>query len=147
MKKLLIATLVATVLTCLGACGGWLESSDNGKLDGYWKLTRIDTLATGHLLDLSKQSKFLAVQGKILMLTDRGDGSQFVFQFSRTDSVLSVYDARLNNREVGDTLLTDAEALRPFGFNNLKERFIIEKLSGSRLVLSDGLLRLSFTKF
>lgn len=147
MKKLFLVSFLAIALTCLGACGEWLEASDNDKLDGYWKLTQIDTLATGHALDLSKQSRFLAVQGKILMLTDRGDGSQYIFQFSRTDSTLAVYDARLDNRDVGDTLLTDASVLHPFGFSKLEEKFTIETLNGSKLILASKLFRLRFTKF
>jgi hypothetical protein len=139
-------SLITTVLI-LASCGDLLEHSENGKLDGYWKLTTIDTLATDGQKSVSEQSLFMAVQGKIMMLNDRNNGDEYVFQFNHADGHLKIFDARQSNRGKGDPLLTDPEGLRPFGFNNLEEDFTVEKLSSGKLIVNDGTLRLHFVKF
>lgn len=146
-KRFKILFSLITILFALASCGDLLEHSQNGELDGYWKLTTIDTLATGGQKSVSEQSLFMAVQGKIMMLNDRDNGDEYVFQFNHADGHLKIFDARQSNREKGDPLLTDPEGLRPFGFNNLEEDFTVEKLSNGKLVLNDGTLRLHFVKF
>lgn len=146
-KRFKILFSLITILFALASCGDLLEHSQNGELDGYWKLTTIDTLATGGQKSVSEQSLFMAVQGKIMMLNDRNNGDEYVFQFNHADGHLKIFDARQSNRGKGDPLLTDPEGLRPFGFNNLEEDFTVEKLTGGKLVLNDGTLRLHFVKF
>lgn len=146
-KRFKILFSLITILFALASCGDLLEHSQNGELDGYWKLTTIDTLATGGQKSVSEQSLFMAVQGKIMMLNDRNNGDEYVFQFNHADGHLKIFDARQSNRGKGDPLLTDPEGLRPFGFNNLEEDFTVEKLTGGKLVLNDGTLRLHFIKF
>lgn len=146
-KRFKILFSLITILFALASCGDLLEHSQNGELDGYWKLTTIDTLATGGQKSVSEQSLFMAVQGKIMMLNDRNNGDEYVFQFNHADDHLKIFDARQSNRGKGDPLLTDPEGLRPFGFNNLEEDFTVEKLSSGKLVLNDGTLRLHFIKF
>lgn len=146
-KRFKILFSLITILFALASCGDLLEHSQNGELDGYWKLTTIDTLATGGQKSVSEQSLFMAVQGKIMMLNDRNNGDEYVFQFNHADGHLKIFDARQSNRGKGDPLLTDPEGLRPFGFNNLEEDFTVEKLSSGKLVLNDGTLRLHFIKF
>lgn len=136
-----------TILFTLASCGDLLEHSQNGELDGYWKLTTIDTLATGGQKSVSEQSLFMAVQGKILMLNDRNNGDEYVFQFNHADGHLKIFDARQSNRGKGDPLLTDPEGLRPFGFNNLEEDFTVDEFTSGKLVINDGTLRLHFIKF
>ncbi|MST83800.1 lipocalin-like domain-containing protein [Hallella mizrahii] len=142
----ILFSLIATALL-LVSCGDLLEHSQNGKLDGYWKLTTIDTLTTGGQKDVSEQSLFMAVQGKIMMLNNRDNGAEFIFQFNNSNGHLKIFDARQSNRTTSDPLLTDPEAIRPFGFNNLEEDFTVEKLTSGKLVLNDGTLRLHFIKF
>lgn len=146
-KRFKILFSLITILFALASCGDLLEHSQNGELDGYWKLTTIDTLATGGQKSVSEQSLFMAVQGKIMMLNDRNNGDEYVFQFNHADGHLKIFDARQSNRGKGDPLLTDPEGLRSFGFNNLEEDFTVEKLTGGKLVLNDGTLRLHFVKF
>ena len=146
-KHFTILLSLITILFVLVSCGDLLEHSQNGKLDGNWKLTIIDTLATGGQKNVSEQSLFMAVQGKIMMLNNRDNGAEFVFQFNHSDGHLKIFDARLSNRGKGDPLLTDPNALCPFGFNSLEEDFTVEKLTGGKLVINDGTLRLHFIKF
>jgi hypothetical protein len=139
--------LLITVLFAFASCGDLLEHSENGKLDGYWKLTTIDTLATGGQKSLQSQSLFMAVQGTIMMLNNIDNGAGFIFQFNHADGHLKIFDARVNDRGNGDPLLTSPDALKPFGFSGLEEDFTVEKLTGGKLVLNDGTLRLHFVKF
>lgn len=136
-----------TILFALASCGDLLEHSQNGKLDGYWKLTNIDTLATGGQKNVSEQSLFMAVQGKIMMLNNRDNGAEFIFQFNHSNGHLKIFDARQSNRGKGDPLQTDPEGLRPFGFNNLEEDFTVDEFTSGKLVINDGTLRLHFIKF
>ena len=46
--------LWTVVCTALVACD--VETSDNGRLDGYWHLTGVDTLATSGHRDVSARS-------------------------------------------------------------------------------------------
>lgn len=146
-KHFKILFSLITILFALASCGDLLEHSQNDKLDGYWKLTTIDTLATGGQKNVSEQSLFMAVQGKIMMLNNRDNGAEYIFQFNHSDSHLKIYDARKSDRTNGDPLLTDPEDLKPFGFNNLEEDFTVEKLTGGKLVINNGTLRLHLIKF
>ncbi len=142
----ILFSLIATALL-LVSCGDLLEHSQNGKLDGYWKLTTIDTLTSGGQKDVSEQSLFMAVQGKIMMLNNRNNGAEFIFQFNHSDGHLKIFDARQSNRSKGDPLLTDPEAISPFGFNNLEEDFTVDEFTSGKLVINDGSFRLHFIKF
>lgn len=142
----ILFSLIASALL-LVSCGDLLEHSQNGKLDGYWKLTTIDTLTSGGQKDVSEQSLFMAVQGKIMMLNNRDNGAEFIFQFNHSDGHLKIFDARQSNRSKGDPLLTDPEAIRPFGFNNLEEDFTVDEFTSGKLVINDGSFRLHFIKF
>lgn len=146
-KHITILFSLVTILFALASCGDLLEHSQNGKLDGYWKLTTIDTLTSGGQKDVSEQSLFMAVQGKIMMLNNRDNGAEFIFQFNHSDGHLKIFDARQSNRSKGDPLLTDPEAIRPFGFNNLEEDFTVDEFTSGKLVINDGSFRLHFIKF
>lgn len=146
-KHLKIFLPLFAVILFMASCGDLLETSHNGKLDGYWKLTNIDTLATGGQTDLHNQSLFMAVQGTIMMLNNIDNGGGYIFQFNHTNGHLKIFDARVNDRGNGDPLLTSPDGLKPFGFNALEEDFTVEKITGGKLILNDGTLRLHFIKF
>ena len=72
MRKIFLYIAMVPMLSLtLGGCS--IEMSDNGELDGYWHLERVDTLSTGGVCDLSGQLRFWAVQAKMLALMDRGN--------------------------------------------------------------------------
>ena len=58
MKRIIY--LIAAISLVLSSCT--IETSDNGDFDGFWHLERVDTLATGNYLDLSKERVFWGVQ-------------------------------------------------------------------------------------
>ena len=126
-----------------------LETSDNGKLDGYWHLESVDTLGGGSR-DLSRSRMFWAFQKDLLLLTDRDFvHPQCLMRFRQGEGVLKLTEPYLYDRESseGDRPLLVPDLLIPFGVNSVSETFSVERLTGSRMVLCTDRLRLAFTKF
>lgn len=147
MKKIVLVCSLFLAVMGMGACGDWIETSGNGKLDGMWHLMRIDTLETGGGVDMAEDRKYLAVQGSILEVHDADEVGKYMFRFSHADGKLALSDARLNDRTQGDPVVTDVSVLTPYGINRLEETFVVEKLTGKRMVLVSDVLRLTYRKF
>ncbi len=146
MKKSFL--LLAACLVMAVSCGDLFETSGNGDLDGYWQLSQVDTLQNGASADMTGSKVFWAVQGKFLDIIDTHRSNYgYMFRFQHTVDSLLLSDARVNQRELFDSLLTDVSPLRPLGVNDLAEHFLVEQLTGSRMVLRGKVLRLHFRKF
>lgn len=142
-----MSIFVLAMLLVVSACD--LERSKNGKFDGYWHLTSVDTLATGNQLDLSEELIFWAVQLHLLNVVDhRRDSTHlgYLLRFNLKNNRLEVYEPYINNKEEGDIKLTDPTPLKPFGINGLKDKFNVDRLENGYLELSNDSLRLSFRK-
>lgn len=142
---------IATTLVAIAsftACD--IETSHNGKLDGFWHLEQVDTLATGGSADLSADRKFWAIQAKLINVRDINGGS-YLLRFNQTaDSLIlhTPYSAQGQTEETGgNPPLDDPAPLTPFGINGLREGFAKEKLDGSKMILRSKTLRLKFRKF
>ena len=132
----------------LAACD--IETSDNGDLDGYWHLTRVDTLTTGGTLDTSEQLLFWAVQVRLLNVVDQSDDADhmgYLLRFEHKEGTLRVYEPYKNSRKDGDIKVDDASVLSPFGINRLDETFRVEQLDGDGMQLTGDALRLTFVRF
>ena len=128
-------------------CSCTFETSDNGDLDGYWHLTRVDTLATGGVCEMSERLVFWGVQGHLLNAVDRRSGdANFLLRFDNNGTSLRLYEPYVNDRMVGDIAVDDASLLAPVGINGLDENFAIERLDGDRMTLRGDVLRLDFRK-
>ena len=68
LTKLFVTTVVAALLMSLASCE--IETSDNGELDGFWHLERIDSLEKGKTVDCSNQ---LIILGSAIAI-DRSKG-------------------------------------------------------------------------
>lgn len=148
MKKLIpICTLCFVLCTLLYSCK--LETSDNGKLDGFWKLTRVDTLATAGVLDLTESGIFWSVQMNLLSVKDKykDDAREILFRFEHKNGTLKLYEPYEGYQYTGDKAVEDVKKLEPFGINQLTETFNVETLNGEHLYLSTSKLRLYFTRF
>ena len=67
---LVAATTILATLTTFTSCD--LEtSSAAGDFNGLWHLIRIDTLATGGVLDLKNEKRFWAFQNKLMQGDDK----------------------------------------------------------------------------
>ncbi len=152
MKKIYLSLLSAFALaTCLTSCE--IETSDNGDLDGNWHLTRIDTLATGGINDLSESRLFWAIQAKLIHAVDYDyQNEAFYLRFNQTSDSLIVHTPYLDHwhqdlENGGDIPVADPTPLFPYGINSLEEHFAKEKCDGHHLILKSKTLRLYFTSF
>lgn len=143
-------------LLALASCE--IESSDNGSLDGFWHLERIDTLATGRSGDYSARRIFWGAQLRLISVYDADDGTvgSFYLRFRQTaDSlvVTQVYDNHWHEDNQtdgigGDIPVTEPnDSLRHFGINDIPEGFAKERLDGRRMVLRSRTLRLTLRRF
>ena len=141
-KYIAIATLALGTLT---ACE--IESHDNGKIDGFWHLERIDTLATGGTLDVSNEKLFWSVQVRLLEVSNRATGSKYIFSFRQADGSLYLYDPLVSDRREDDPVVEDVKVLAPYGINSLEETFAVEAIDGKKMILRSETLRLNLKKF
>ena len=139
--SLLICVLMLTACT--------LETSHNGALDGYWKLSSIDTLSTGGINDLTDASIFWSVQKNLLTVRDNNDVAEkeYVFSFNHTDSTLVISDGQLYDRTNGNHAIEDPLSLSQYGISSQPATFYIDHLTHRVMTLSTDKIRLSFKKF
>ena len=142
MKKI---TFLFAAFLLLTSCE--IEFSNNGKLDGFWQLIAVDTLATQHTSDLKTSGRTWAFQGRLLEMRDtKGGYSDLYFSFEHRGDSLFLDSPYLSDRDVDDIKITDANIVRPYGVNGLKEGFEIESLSNNKLILRSKTLRLMLRK-
>ncbi len=147
-KSKTAACAIVSATAALFLCSCELETSDNGNLDGFWHLERIDTLSTGGSCDTSSDLLFWSVQMRLLNVSDKNNvHTNLNMRFEHANGTLRVYDACRDDRMDGDPALDDAALLRPYGINSLDETFAVEQLTGSRMQLKGTALRLTFRKF
>jgi len=143
MKNIIIILLSVIVLT---ACE--LERSNNGKLDGNWKLTELDTLASSTTADMQSSGIFWAVQHHLLEIKNINNiEKNAFFRFEQTDATLRIYNPISDNKAISDSVITSPETLRPFGILHLDETLAIEQLSSSKMTLRNEKYRFHFKKF
>ena len=151
--KIVHAMMVAFVAISMFAFSSCeLESSDNGKLDGFWHLESIDSLENGKMVDMSKLHVFWGIEYKLIAATQYDNNTErMFFRFEQTSDSLKITQAFINHGHQdngGDIPLTEiTNDLRYYGINNLPEGFAKEALSGSKMILRSKTLRLKFKKF
>lgn len=142
MKKI---TFLFAAFLLLTSCE--IEFSNNGKLDGFWQLIAVDTLATQHTSDLKTSGRTWAFQGRLLEMRDtKGVCSDVYFNFiHRGDSLLLDAPYR-SERDSDDLKVTDIREISPYGVNGLSEGFAVESLSNDKMILRSKTLRLRLRK-
>ena len=112
-------------------------------------LVQIDTLQTGGVKDTSKDLLFWSFQVNLMELSDQSYQTPiYMARFNHDNGQLKVTQPCLYNRYEGNEMLTEenVNAISQYGINALEETFQVEGLSGSRMTLSNGTLRLNFKK-
>ena len=150
MVHAMMVAFVAISMFAFSSCE--LESSDNGKLDGFWHLESIDSLENGKTVDMSKLHVFWGIEYKLIAATQYDNNTErMFFRFEQTSDSLKITQAFINHGHQdngGDIPLTEiTNDLRYYGINNLPEGFAKEALSGSKMILRSKTLRLKFKKF
>lgn len=146
-NKIRYVLLSMVALFSLSACE--IETHDNDKLDGFWHLERVDTIATGGVCDMSKELVYWSVQSMFVEVSERSkvNNDKYFFSFSHRDGKLSLFDARLSDRSNGDPEVEDPIILHPYGISKLNETFEVVQLTGSKMQLKSESLLLVFRKF
>lgn len=147
ISQYLIFSFSAFLVFSFSSCE--LETSGNGDLDGFWHLVQVDTLQTGGVKDTSKELFFWSFQVNLLELSDRSYHIPiYMARFNHENGQLKVTQPCLYNRDEGNEMVTEENVkdISPYGLNALEETFRVEELSGSRMTLSNGTLRLYFKK-
>lgn len=144
MKKLLTYITLASVASLLFSCD--IDVADNGKLDGFWKLSSIDTLQRG-TVDVMDQRLFWSVQADLLYMQDLDHEDAFIFRFDHAGDTLHVHHPYINDKRRGDVPLSSPDSLRLFGLHALSESYVIEYLSHNHMRLRSPDYRLHFRKF
>lgn len=145
--------LMGIILTAQLFASCTVESSSNGKLDGFWHLEAVDTLATGGTADYSEQRQFWGIEHKLISVRDIDGGSSYYFRFEQKGDSLFLGQAYKNNghqdngENGGDIPVTSPEDLQRFGITQLNEHFYKEVNNGSHLSLRSKTFRLRFVKF
>lgn len=147
MRKVLYTlTLCAALVSCE------LETSGNGKLDGYWQMSQVDTLATGRSADTREALVYWGIQHKLLQIRFSENGGLFLgeglmFRFEKADNKLTLSSPVIHHLYETDEPVDDPEFLNPFGIYSLEEVFDIEELNDKEMVLINDVLRLHFRKY
>ena len=137
----LLSCLVVLLMT---ACD--LDLAADGTFYGHWHLERIDTLEGGSC-DLSRNLVFWSVQNRLIECADRGSAhTPVISRFERASDSLFFERLYYSDRVAGDPIVEDTGHVAVFGLHSLAPRFRVEHLSGHRMLLSDGRLRLAFRK-
>ncbi len=150
MRKIVYIALL-TMVAGLLACD--FEVSSNGKLDGNWQLTRLDSLTAGKATakttaDMRGSGIFWCVQHRLLEVMNVNDRlHRFFFRFEKTENTLRLWNPVSDDRQISDSVVTNALTLQPYGIQKLDETFLIEAFSSDEMVLRNEKLRFYFRKF
>lgn len=142
--------LIISVISLMTACH--MESSDNGHLDGFWHLVRVDTLSTDTLSivgtsDLSQDYFFWAFQFQLLSVRNtQKSPEEYFLRFQRQGDELVLFHPFQYVLQGKDAPVENIDLLRPFGINDQEERFRIVHLSSRRMMLQNHFLVLTMQK-
>ena len=142
--------LIISVISLMTACH--MESSDNGHLDGFWHLVRVDTLSIDTLSivgtsDLSQDYFFWAFQFQLLSVRNtQKSPEEYFLRFQRQGDELVLSDPFQYVLQGKDAPVENIDLLRPFGINDQEERFRIVHLSSRRMTLKNNFLVLTMQK-
>lgn len=128
-----------------------LETSSNGKLDGYWQMCQVDTLTTGGVTDTRESLIYWGIQGKLLQIRYSENnvylGEGLLFRFENDNSLLTLSSPVVHHLYETDEPIDDVELLKPYGIYRLEEKFTIEQLDDKYMILTNDVLRLHFRRY
>ena len=137
--------LIISVISLMTACH--MESSDNGHLDGFWHLVRVDTLSIVGTSDLSQDYFFWAFQFQLLSVRNtQKSPEEYFLRFQRQGDELVLSHPFQYVLQGKDAPVENIDLLRPFGINDQEERFRIVHLSSRRMTLKNHFLVLTMQK-
>ena len=133
--KLIIAVLALTLT--LGVSGGCRRASDNGKIDGYWKIQEI--LYTAEGVVVNPENEFIAIQLELLQLQNPEPTPALtgILSYSKGADQMSV-EFPNNPTE---------QQLAAFGFSGTHTTLHIDHVDGKRMVLTSPIAKITCRKW
>ena len=122
IKGIVMTMLLAVVMISASSCRRW---SDNGKIDGYWKIQEIYYIADG--TTVKPEQRFISVQLELLQLQMPKQSTSLtgILHYNKSDDFFTV-DFPYNPSD---------ELLSEFGFQGAQSRLEIVKADSKHLVL------------
>lgn len=155
MRKTVLSVIAAATFG-LCACSNF-EKSDNGRLDGFWQLTNIDTLASGRTANVAERMIFWSVQAGLVELSDRHTGEPYddrfpsiFYRFERQDNCLKLLGEpkpRINNRMRSDAEVANSTQCGFYGLSDEGETLQILRLEDKKMTLQSEYFRMYFRKY
>lgn len=156
VSKTSAPTMVAALLLSLMSCE--IETSENGKLDGFWHLERIDSLNNNKIEDYSNKLIFWGIQMHLIETKDIDNNNinHLYLRFKQTTDSLyinKIYENHWHEDNYDDETAGDVPVSLPnndtrhYGINAIPETFLKEELNGRRMVLRSKTLRMTFRRF
>ncbi|MBO7231420.1 MAG: lipocalin-like domain-containing protein [Bacteroidaceae bacterium] len=135
MKRIIYIFLSATLLL---SCQ---KADDNGDLGGFWKLLKIEDVATGTIENTKEYKRFWCIQLDLLTTMSEDD-----------DSYNSNYGGKGRFQHVGNSLyiqmIEKRTDLTKVGIHNPEnERFGVVLLNSDKMILRSDKVQLDFRKF
>ena len=147
MRKTICGILIAatTILTTMTLASCDIEtSSAAGDFNGMWHLTRVDTIATGGVLDLRNEKLFWAFQNKLMQADDKNEKlAKILMRFNQTNTQLTLHTPYVYDRENGDVPLSEPPVLKPCGCTNGGEVSRVIQLRGNNMPIQSEPLKLT----
>lgn len=143
MRKIMITIVCALLLT---ACD--VETSDNGQLDGFWLLERVENAQGGQgtqdegIVLSPSADVYWGIQHRLL--NARSGSLSVVCQITYTGDSLLLGQPYLDDRDYGDAVVTDVKVVQPLGIHSLDARYAVRHLTASSLVIADNKHTLHF---
>ena len=125
-----------------------LDTSSNGKLDGYWRVVSIDTVETGGTMHLDDRLIFWAVQNKLLQFYDRELKTRsYILRFEKINSKWRLYEPRYHKAQSEDIDVENPEAMKIYGMWNTDQTYEILSLGSDKMILESEGIRLNFKRY
>ena len=145
-NKLLFINILILISSLFYCCE--IETYDNGGIDGYWKLSEIDSISNGKELNLSDKSIFWAIQAKFIVVQNNNkDTDKIYLRFDYSGDSLTTHSPMFYDKLNGNIKINDISELKEYGINKLEESFFIENMTNKNLILKSDIVYLKFKKF
>lgn len=143
--------LTAIVVALLSACE--LETSDCGRIGGFWQLHTIeafgiDSSAPSSSSDMRNLGVTWSFQGTIMQVKCYKVIDYYYLSFEDRGDSLHLFSPYRADRDQGlDVPITNADTLRFMGIPAINTTFAIRQLNSSTMVLQNDTLRLHLRKY
>lgn len=134
MKSKIITFSLAIIAISLLSLGSCRRMSNNGKIDGNWKIYEIYYIADG--TTVVPENEFIAIQLELLQLRSSKDFCTAVIGYDKNSDDMYVDFKKIN-----------PSILYPFGFGSAQSTVHIDRADSKHLVLSTDIARITCRKY